>query len=102
MTYTIEEIKNRAIPIIKQYGLKRLCLFGSYAKGTATNDSDLDFIMDKGRLKGIEYVALVDSLENEFKCHVDLISYDASNKEFIDSVKKDEILIYENSKTSYR
>jgi len=95
MIYTIEEIRNKAIPIVKSFGLKRLCLFGSYAKGEATDDSDLDFIMDKGKLKGIEYVALVDSLEKEFKCHVDLISYGASDKKFINSIRKDEVLIYE-------
>lgn len=95
MIYTIEEIKTKAIPIVKSYGLNKLSLFGSYAKNKATNDSDLDFIMDKGKLKGLEYISLVDSLEKEFNCHVDLISYDASNKEFINSVKKDKILIYE-------
>ena len=95
MIYTIEEIKNKAIPIVKSYGLKRLCLFGSYAKGNATDDSDLDFIMDKGKVRGIEYISLVDSLEKEFGCHVDLISYGASDKNFINSVRKDEVLIYE-------
>lgn len=95
MVYTIDEIKTKAIPIVKEYGLNKLSLFGSYAKNKATDDSDLDFIMDKGKLKGLEYISLINSLEKEFNCHVDLISYGALNKEFIDSIKKEEILIYE-------
>ena len=95
MIYTLEEIKNKSIPIIKSFGIKRLCLFGSYAKGMATEDSDLDFIMDKGRLKGLQYISLVNALEKEFECHVNLISYGGSNKEFIENIKKEEVLIYE-------
>ena len=44
--YTIEEIKAKAIPIAKKYGVKKLSLFGSYARGEANSKSDLDFIYD--------------------------------------------------------
>lgn len=46
-----DEIKDKSIPIIKSFGIKRFCLFGSYAKGKATENSDLDFIRDKEKLK---------------------------------------------------
>ena len=44
--YTIEEIKAKAIPIAKRYGVKKLSLFGSYARGEANSKIDLDFIYD--------------------------------------------------------
>ena len=44
--YSIEEIKSKAIPIAKKYGVKKLSLFGSYARGEANSKSDLDFIYD--------------------------------------------------------
>ncbi len=47
MVYTIEEIQKRAVPIVRKYGVNSLSLFGLYAKGKATEDSDLDFVMDK-------------------------------------------------------
>ena len=50
MVYTIDEIKFIVVPIAKTYGVSSVSLFGSYAKGTATSDSDIDFIIDKGDL----------------------------------------------------
>ena len=75
MVYTIEEIKNIAIPIVKEYGIARLSIFGSYARGEANENSDLDFLIDKGDLMGlIQYCSLIRKLEDAFNCHVDLIT----------------------------
>ncbi len=99
LIYTIDEIKNKITPIAQEYGINSISLFGSYAKGTAHEDSDLDFIMDKGELTGlIEYISLVNKLEAEFKCHVDLISKDSSNKKFLVSIESDEVLLYERKR----
>ena len=57
-------------------------------------DSDLDFVMDKGELRGlIQYISLINDLEKEFGCHVDLISKESSNKKFLNKIKKDEVLL---------
>lgn len=44
--YTIAEIRAKAVPIAKKYGVKKLSLFGSYARGEADEKSDLDFLYD--------------------------------------------------------
>ena len=95
MVYTIEEIKYIAIPIAKMYGITSISLFGSYAKGNATPNSDIDFIIDQGDLIGIEYFSLLNDLQEAFNCKVDLITTGFSNKEFLNNIKKDEVLIYE-------
>ena len=41
MCYTIEEIQTKAIPIAKSYGIKKMSLFGSYARGEANDESDV-------------------------------------------------------------
>ena len=74
MIFTIDDIKKRTIPIVVKYGVNTFSLFESYSRGEANEDSDLDFAMDKGDLKGLQYVSLVQDLENEFNCHVDVIS----------------------------
>ena len=75
--YTIEEIKEKAIPIAKKYGVKKLSLFGSYARGEANAKSDLDFIYDDINSKEMfAYFGFIQDLENEFKCHIDLVSDD--------------------------
>ena len=94
MVFTIDEIKKRAIPIVVEYGISTFSLVGSYARGESDEDSDLDFVMDKGDLKGLQYVSLVQDLEEEFNCRVDVISKGCSNRKFLEAVSDDEILLY--------
>ena len=61
--YSISEIKDIIHPIAHKYGVDAMYLFGSYAKGQATSRSDLDFIIDKGELIGIQYFSLLNELE---------------------------------------
>ena len=42
MIYSIHEIQQRIAPVAKQYGVKAVFLFGSYARGEAREDSDID------------------------------------------------------------
>ena len=44
--YTLDEIRAIAVPIAERHQLKRLALFGSYARGEANEQSDLDFRAD--------------------------------------------------------
>lgn len=96
MIYTIEEIKEKAIPIVIEFNIERLGIFGSYARGEAHNDSDLDFIIDTGGLIGlVQYSNLIHRLEEEFDCHVDLITTACSDKELLFQAQNEEVLIYE-------
>ncbi len=98
MIFTIDNIKKKVTPIVIKYGVNTFSLFGSYARGEANEDSDLDFVMDKGDLKGLQYVSLVQNLENEFNCHVDVISKGSSNKKFLDAVSDEEVILYERER----
>lgn len=51
MVYTIDEIKARIAPVAKKYGIPAVYLFGSYARGTATEDSDVDLLIDMTGVK---------------------------------------------------
>ncbi len=42
----ISELTERVVKICKANGVKRLDLFGSFATGTATPTSDIDFVID--------------------------------------------------------
>ena len=76
--------------------MNSLGIFGSYARNDATESSDLDFIMDDGNVNSLtKYFSLINDLENEFKCHVDLVSSLSYNKEFLSKIENDVILIYE-------
>lgn len=77
MVYTICEIKQRVMPIIEKYHIPAMYLFGSYARGEATADSDLDFLVDT---TGTELTSLLRlgelycDLENAFGKQIDLVT----------------------------
>lgn len=44
--YSMEQLTQMITPIATAYGIQAIYLFGSYARGTATADSDIDLIVD--------------------------------------------------------
>lgn len=96
MQYTISEIKDKTTPIAKAYGIGRMSLFGSYARGEAKDDSDIDLYIERGRLKSLlQYFAFVDELENVLNCHVDVVTTGIEDKQFLSAIMKEGILLYE-------
>ncbi|MCL1864558.1 MAG: nucleotidyltransferase domain-containing protein [Spirochaetes bacterium] len=70
--YEIAEIKRRLEPIFKKNGVKTAILFGSYAKGEATENSDIDILVDSG-LRGLDFVGLIENIHDALQKNVDII-----------------------------
>ena len=95
--YTIDEIKAIVEPIAKSYGVKRVFLFGSYARGEATPASDLDFRIDKGSLRGLFALGgLYADLEERFEKELDVLTTGSLEPDFLNMIANEEILIYES------
>lgn len=77
MVYTIQEIRSKVMPILVKYRIPAMYLFGSYARGDATVDSDIDFLIDT---TGTELTSLLRlgalycDLEEAFQKPIDLIT----------------------------
>lgn len=89
------------MPIAIRYGVDALSLFGSYARGEADEKSDLDFLIQKGNMKGLlSYCGMIADLEDVFHCHVDLVIKNAiKDKQFLEAIGKDEVKLYERQET---
>ncbi len=77
MTLSIEEIQNKVIPIAEKYHLKSVYLFGSYARNEATEESDVDLLIDRtgSTIKGLlDLSGLNSELSSELGKEVDLIT----------------------------
>ena len=77
MIYTVQEIQSRVMPVAQKYGIKAVFLFGSYAKGTATEDSDIDLLIDTSgtALRSLLSLgALYNDLEAVLEKKIDLIT----------------------------
>ena len=96
MCYTVDEIKAKTTPIAKEYGVKKMSLFGSYARGEANDNSDVDLYIDKGHLKSLlQYFSFVDELEKNLGCHVDVVTTGIEDKLFLENIIKEGVLLYE-------
>ena len=97
MIYTIDDIRNKTVPIAKEFGISRMSLFGSYARGEATDDSDVDLYIDRGKLSNLlQYFAFVDELENALHCHVDVVTTGIEDKQFLSAIMQEGVLLYED------
>ena len=97
MRYTVEEIKAIVSALARQYGAGRIYLFGSYARGDANADSDIDLRIDKGAIRGLQLGGLAADLEDAFGMPVDLVPTGSLDKNFLKSISADEVLLYEAS-----
>ena len=59
--FTCDEIKQRLQPILAEHQIRQAILFGSYSKGTATKNSDVDLLVDSN-LRGLQFMGLVEDL----------------------------------------
>jgi len=95
--YTVEEIRKVASVIAKRHGVKKMYLFGSYARGDARLGSDLDFRIDKGAIQGLFALGgLYADLEDAFGLKIDLVTTDSLDEEFLRQIASEEVMIFED------
>ena len=92
---SIDQIKVAVSKVGSKYGIKNAYLFGSYAKGEAREDSDVDLIIDKGDIRGIQLSSFRLELIRELKgTNVDLLTTKSIRHNFLPFIQDDRILIY--------
>lgn len=98
MEYTIGQIRDIITPIAIRHGVKSVFLFGSRARRTEKPDSDIDLVIEKGKL-----VSLYDlssfrlAAEDAFQLPVDLVTTECSNQEFLKEITREGVLLYRES-----
>ena len=98
--YTLDEIKAIAAPIASRHGVAALYLFGSYARGEATKNSDVDLRVDKGNLRGMFALgALYSDLEDSLGKDLDLLTTGSLDQRFLDQIAGEEIVLYDRTKS---
>ena len=92
---SIEEIKKAVSSIAPKYGIDRAYLFGSYARGEATEKSDIDIRIDPGTMKGLDFGGFYTDLEDIFNRDIDLLTTSQLSENFLGNIQKEEILLYD-------
>ncbi|MFH1777950.1 MAG: nucleotidyltransferase domain-containing protein [Candidatus Omnitrophota bacterium] len=66
-----------------KYHIKRLGIFGSVARGTANNNSDIDIVVVLSKQDLFEIIGIKQSLEENLKLPVDIVSYREKMNSFL-------------------
>jgi hypothetical protein len=94
--YSIDEIASIVTPIAQRYGVTAVWLFGSYARGEATEASDIDLLIDGGDITSLWGVSAFRlDLEDALQKPVDMITLGIEDRDFLDHIRRDEVRLYE-------
>lgn len=75
---SIEEIKSRIIPLLREYSVIRAGLFGSLARGEETDESDIDLLVElPERASLLDLAGLKVDLEEVLNRQVDVVTYNS-------------------------
>jgi len=108
MIFSVDEIRKRVTPVAKKYSLPAVYLFGSYARGEATERSDVDILIDRAGSaihgRGLFGMAAVyNDLREALGKELDLVTVAAleqdkdsrSSRRFSEAIRKERISLYE-------
>lgn len=92
---SIDQIKKICSEIFKNYSVDFCYLFGSYAKGKATEISDIDLLVAMP-IDGMKYFELIEILREQLKKKIDLLDVTQldNNPTLVKEILKDGIKIY--------
>lgn len=97
MILTTEHIKQTITGYFALKPVKKVWLFGSYARGEANENSDVDLLVDLDRTNpiGLDYYLWFDELAALFNKKVDIVSAGWEHKRIKPFIDKDKYVVYE-------
>jgi predicted nucleotidyltransferase len=76
---TLRELK----PLLEQrYRVRRISLFGSYARGDQSESSDVDILVDVDPGIGLEFVDMAEAIEERLGLRADVVPFDALKQRY--------------------
>ena len=93
---TLDDIKKACKSVLGEYDVRYCILFGSYAKGTATEQSDVDLLISTD-IVGLKFYGIAEKLREALHKKVDLLDLRqlSGNTALLDEILKEGIRVYE-------
>lgn len=90
----LDNIKNKALPLLKEAGVLRSSLFGSYARGEENENSDIDMLIEFPKGKSLlDLIDLENKLEEALGKKVDLVTYKSVSPYLKEYIEHDQVQI---------
>lgn len=89
----LKDIKKVLKQVLNEYGISEIYLFGSYARGEANINSDIDILCDKGNIKTLIDQGIVeDKLEEKLGKKVDLVFLSSKMNDYFKSKIEEDLI----------
>jgi len=86
---TLKLLKEQLSYLSTEFGVEKIGVFGSVAKGIETKDSDIDIVVELKRPIGLKFIELVEYLEKLFNKKVDVLTGDGIENIRIGEIAED-------------
>lgn len=97
MVHSVQQLSQVISPIAQKYDAKRIYLFGSFARGEANADSDVDLRLEMGRTLGLFALSgFTIDLESALGRKVDLLTTGGLDATFLETIRPEEVLVYDS------
>ncbi len=94
---SIEQVRETIEPLVNQFGIAKVGIFGSYARREASDCSDLDILITFNKEKEmdlIEFIHLQNIISDKLSIPIDLVEEEYLNKDFASDVLQEVVYIY--------
>ena len=93
--YSLRQLEDIISPIARRFGVEKVSVFGSYSRGEADEQSDVDLLIEKGGLRSLFQISGFRlELEDALRLPVDLVTTESSDREFLDRIAKESVVLY--------
>ena len=94
MKNNVDKIKQKILPILQDYGVKKVALFGSCVRGEMGADSDIDILVDiKADISLLGFVGLKQKIEEALGRKVDLVEYDTIKPLLRERILREQVVL---------
>ncbi|MFH1846333.1 MAG: nucleotidyltransferase family protein [Candidatus Omnitrophota bacterium] len=87
-------IKKKIFPLLRDYDVKRVGIFGSCARGEMEENSDIDILVEiKADISLLEFIGLKQKIEEVLGRKVDLVEYDTIKPILKEKILKEQVVL---------
>jgi len=93
--HTIEELRAIVAPVAERYGVDKVYLFGSAARGDQNENSDYDFCIELGKIRSLFTLSgFFGDLKDAVGHEIDLVTIESLPPEFSNNVMAEGVILY--------
>lgn len=89
----VEKLKQAKPELERKYPITGIGVFGSYARGEANKDSDIDIAVEIDGAMGLSFVAMADEIEAILGIKTDVVPMRSIKPEYLPYIEKDIVYV---------